>query len=471
MVSVRRISCGQLTVPAHHASPSLGTLQLFVVRIEPDSGSGDVAADPVVFVGGDLGVAQDYSMLTNQVNGIGREIIALDARGSGRSQPSLLCPEADALPDSPPTVPVDDARTRDELGAALTACRQRLETDGVDLTAFNLAEMAADVDDLRTQLGIDRWNVMAIGTSGRIALEYLRQYGSHVRAAVLDSTEWPGADPHVAGVTATRHAIAELSSACAADTTCSAQTADFAADVDAVAGRLTAHPFVTTIDDEGVRFDGAWFLLWLRQRLSFIRPPGTFVPHAVANFAAGDEPTLIQQIPRLRSSYGLCQGLLPNCWTDHVRSLGTYLSVLCDDVLPFSDDAGLPGVVGDDPGWAEAFGRDPFAASCSTWATESSDPAVAHAVTSDVPTLAIVGMFDPFTTERDATTGLSGFTHAYLVVAPHNGHQVTGTEQSVPGLCIVQARDDWLDRPERPPAAPCTDAVPFDYDLGLDYNL
>jgi hypothetical protein len=90
---------------------------------------------------------------------------------------------------------------------------------------------------------------------------------------------------------------------------------------------------------------------------------------------------------------------------------------------------------------------------------------------SDVPTLAIVGRFDPFGTARDAEQGMAGFAHGYVVVSPVNGHGVTGTEQWVPHLCLVRLRDAWLDDPARPPNTSCIGSDPFDYGLPLDFRL
>src|SRR6266704_3659444 len=198
--------------------PADVALVLFVARMA--SPTGQAARDPVLSLGGDLGTAPDYVTLGAQIKGLGREVIVLAARGTGRSGPSLACPEVDALPRAHLEVRVDDPRTRTEFLDALKACHDRLVSHGVDLSAFGLHEMAADTEDLRIALGIDQWNVMALGTTSRIALEYLRDFPRHIRAAVLDSPEWPGADLLVESIQATRHAISELAAACSADAAC-----------------------------------------------------------------------------------------------------------------------------------------------------------------------------------------------------------------------------------------------------------
>ena len=54
------------------------------------------------------------------------------------------------------------------------ACHDRLESQGVDLSAYNSAEIAADVEDLRLALGVERWNLYGWSYGTRIALTFPR---------------------------------------------------------------------------------------------------------------------------------------------------------------------------------------------------------------------------------------------------------------------------------------------------------
>ncbi len=67
----------------------------------------------------------------------------------------------------------------------------RLTADGVDLTSYNTSTLAADAIDVRTALGIDRWNVLGISYGTRVALELMRQDSDGVDAAVLDGVYPP----------------------------------------------------------------------------------------------------------------------------------------------------------------------------------------------------------------------------------------------------------------------------------------
>ncbi len=474
-VVLAEMSCGTLTVPAHHDRPGSATLELFVARMQPDPGPPD--PEPVLSLGGDLGVASDYSTLGLQVDGLGREVIVLDARGTGRSSPSLGCPEVEALPHPPVESPVDDPRTRTEFLAAITACHDRLVSQNVDLTAFDLQEMAADAEDLRIALGIDRWNVLALGTTSRIALEYLRSYPDHLRAVVLDGAEWPGVDPFVESVEGTRYAIDQLVSTCEAAPQCRRRAPHLAADIEWLFRRFYERPVVSDIatvpdiDRTGrVLMDGGWFGVWLRARLSGIRPPGTFVPNAIDDLAGGSEDAIALQAARLLGRQ-LCQGFLPNCWTQLVFSWGIHLSVMCRDVLPFTDRGPLGELVAGDPAFLEAFGRSPHLEACSAWEAGHGDPVVATPVRSDVPTLVIVGRFDPFGSLPYAEQGTSTLTNSHIVVSPVTGHVATGTEQMVQDFCLVRIRNMWLDDPTTEPNTSCVDELVIDFGLDPGYRV
>ena len=452
-IVLAEIECGTLTAPAQRES-SKGEVTLFVTTFRPE---GEAAADPVLWFGGDLGVAPDYNLIASSVEGLGREVIMLDARGSGRSEPSLACPEVEALPHTPLSEPVDSDRTETELLDAIAACRGRLVAQGVDPSAFDLEEMAADAEDLRIALGIESWNVMSHGTTGRIALEYLRRHPEHVRAAVLDSPGWPGLDPFAASIKATRHATAELVAACADDAVCRRFTTDLGRDIEELAARLGERPNVVDADGTEVSFDDGWFRVWLRARLSFFRPPQTFAPLEIVSLLKGHEASVLLEAERLIPRQ-LCQGFFPNCWTDLVRSFGMIQTVMCRDVIAFTEPGDLDAMVDGEAGYDEAFAGSPYLRSCEAWDVGRGDPEVASPVRSDVPVLVIVGRFDPYATPSDVEAAMTGLSNGTLIVSPENGHQVTGTDTQ-PDTCIVDIRNEWLNAPNTPVDTACVDGL------------
>ena len=70
---------------------------------------------------------------------------------------------------------------------AVRECREKLIKDGIDLSAYNTDESAADIEDLRRLLHIDSLNLMGISYSGGLMMAVLQKYPEHIRSLILDS--------------------------------------------------------------------------------------------------------------------------------------------------------------------------------------------------------------------------------------------------------------------------------------------
>ena len=198
---VAEVSCGYLTVPENRSKPGR-SIRLLVTRVQPPAGSNP--AEPLFVAGTETASVPGYSGTSPTAARVGREVIFLDPRGVGHSEPALECPEVAGLTERTLAMPVDDQATRTAFLDAVAGCHQRLTASGIDLGAYNVTEMAADAEDLRRALGIESWNVVTTGTASRIALEMLRWAPEHIRTVILDSPEVPGDDPRAVAVPATR---------------------------------------------------------------------------------------------------------------------------------------------------------------------------------------------------------------------------------------------------------------------------
>ncbi|MXV16508.1 alpha/beta fold hydrolase [Hufsiella ginkgonis] len=110
--------------------------------------------------------------------------IAFDLRGTRLSQPCLTCPAIDpAIRESYVT-----GNSRDSLvRIAVNRCRNSLEAANVDLSAYNTIESAADINDLRSVLGLDSLYLVGISYSGGLMLTVARNHPGAVRALILNS--------------------------------------------------------------------------------------------------------------------------------------------------------------------------------------------------------------------------------------------------------------------------------------------
>ncbi len=354
-VVVGEVVCGFLTVPEDRSAAG-NDVRLFVTRIKPPEVKHE---DPMFVAGTDLANLPNYGGIAPLAQRVGREVILMDTRGVGHSEPSLACPEVDEIRAATLATATDDEQTRAIFLQAVAACHERLTADGVDLAAYHLAAMAADAEDLRAALGIEEWNVASYGTASRIALEMVRQNPDHVRALLLDSPEVPGADPRLLAVDSTRDSLAAVLAACASDPTCGDAFPDADTLLDRALTALADDPVTVEMAATGqepvdVLVDDALLLRLLRGMLSDGGSSGALmraasVPAVLEGSASGRLDQLAGTLgTAVVGSPSYCLGYLPKCLPQHVASMGTAWSVLCRDIAPRHDGAEAARAAGTD---------------------------------------------------------------------------------------------------------------------------
>ena len=76
--------------------------------------------------------------------------------------------------------------------ATVGACAERLRATGIDPADYDISAIAADADDLRRALGLDRWWLLGTqGTMSRATFEYLRAYPDRAASRVRRLTVVP----------------------------------------------------------------------------------------------------------------------------------------------------------------------------------------------------------------------------------------------------------------------------------------
>ncbi len=176
-------------------------------------------ADPVL-VADDIGERPGWAGNAGLAQRVNREVILLDQRGLGLSEPNLACPEVSSLTEELIGSRLSDPATRRDLGSAVAVCRSRLVGSGIDLSEYNLEENAADIEDLRQALGIAHLNLTAHGTASRILLEVVRRFPQHIRAVVLDTPQFPQASDSIETIQGTQEALGHLFADCASQAAC-----------------------------------------------------------------------------------------------------------------------------------------------------------------------------------------------------------------------------------------------------------
>ena len=179
---------GELRVPENRSIENGRTILLRFVKF---AGTGKKKGAPIVYLaGGPGGSGIDAARgsrfeLFMAMREFG-DVIALDQRGTGMSEPDLRCSEPYMIPLDEPT---DRAKAGKTIGDSVRQCFERLSKQGIDLSAYNTRESAADLNDLRLALRAPKITLWGISYGTHLALAALKYHGEHIERVILAGVE------------------------------------------------------------------------------------------------------------------------------------------------------------------------------------------------------------------------------------------------------------------------------------------
>jgi len=116
------------------------------------------------------------------------DVVLLDQRGCGRSEPALARP----LAEPPPTDAFADLDAFSGfLAQAGRAVKAELEAEGVDLAGYDTEQSADDVADLIRAVGDGRGRILGFSYGTHLGLSVLRRHPGLVESAILVGVEGP----------------------------------------------------------------------------------------------------------------------------------------------------------------------------------------------------------------------------------------------------------------------------------------
>ncbi len=183
-----RLQCGMVSVDREPGRPEAGRFALAVVIVH--TSQPPAAPDPVVYIsggpGGPLTVYAQFQAVEPYAPH--RDLILVDQRGTGRSEPAL-CPELNgALLEAAVALAIEPTpQTQAARRAAYGACRDAAALRGIDLQDFGTTVTAADFEQVRQALGIEHWNLYGESYGTTVAMTLMALHPGAIRSAVLDS--------------------------------------------------------------------------------------------------------------------------------------------------------------------------------------------------------------------------------------------------------------------------------------------
>ena len=400
--------CGSYQVFEDRELGSGKTIRLSIVVL-PSVGA-DVRPDPLVFLAGGpgQGAAQMASLVQAAFRSVqrNRDIVLVDQRGTGRSNPLNCRSSSDSL-----------AELSESDDKALEKLKKCLATLPGDPRLYTTTIAMDDLDDVREFLGYDKVNLYGGSYGTRAALVYLRQHPEHVRTVVLDGVAPTDMSLPLFAARDAQRSLDKLATDCANDPACSAAYPGLGERVRNLFARLDAkRPTVRLVHPRTGEAEE------VELRASVV---------ASMIFGALYSPLTSSILPSLleRAEHDDFQGLLALAYmtegtTDNM-SLGMQLSVLCSEDSPrytsgdlHRESAGTVFGAGLMMGQARA---------CEFWPKGKVDPSYYEPVRSDTPTLVLSGDLDPVTPPTWGQAVTRSLTNVRHYTMPGTGHGVMAT--------------------------------------------
>lgn len=436
--------CGYLIVPENRTRPDSLFIRLHMGIFRNQSGV--PTSDPVVILSGGPGTSAlnlaGY-VFSQGLDGVleQRDFIIFDQRGVGYSRPRLDCSERQEVTSLLLRARLTAEESKQAIIDSFRRCRDRLIVEGIDLSAYNSATSAADLNDLRVALGYEKLNLYAISYGTRLALTLMRDYPDAVRSAVLDSAYPLQVNLYTSLAPNADRAFNIFFNRCAADPTCNAMYPDLRNAFYGLVDQLNAQPVWVSLPADGgeqsVLLDGGLMIDVL-----FV---GLYNPAVTASM-----PQMIYDVRQ--GDYRILRDRLA-LYFDASGALGMQMSVQCAEEIRFNT-AGDAYVAaqGVQPQIAAFYPAsvEPLFAVCGEWATTPLDPRENFPVTSNVPALILAGEHDPITPPHWGQMVDADLSNAYFHEFSGNGHWVTRSSR-----CALQMALAFWNNPAADPGFVC----------------
>lgn len=480
-VDGQNIDCSYLLVPAFPGETGSPVMRLHVMRLH-STGSAP-ATEPLILLSGGPGQAAGsllsaFAPATDQSRPSlapmleRQDVILLDQRGTGASDPSLTCafdaipslvPPAQASGTPPAATPIAtpaggtpapiELPDSQQLVDLTVQCMDSFKTQGIDLSAFNTENDAADVAALIRALGVPQADLYGVSYGSYLGQRVITRTPELIRSAVLASIVPPGTDLYVGQIVSFNGVLSDVFSQCSADTTCAEKNPDLETAFEAAYNRLSQKPATVQATDfvsgqtVPIAIDGKG-LLSLTYQLAFASLSYA-IPPLISSVAAGDDSVLTDVSGLLLVPSGI--------------STGQLASVSCQDFVPNGANQDIGTALADGgvrPVLVDGFSEDAraFREICAEEQLPAS-PSLTEATISTVPTLLVSGELDPITPPEYADEVLPGLANGQEVTINAVGHDPV----SASGPCGLELATSFLAAPTEEVDQTCASQLALDF--------
>ena len=443
--------CGYVTLPQDYGEAGAGKVEIYYSLIQSRSSTPE--PDPLVYLVGGPGSSGSQLLDTSfraylRAFAGERDIIVIDQRGTGYSNPPMYCREALFRLDE--ILQSHHAEHAELILEILTDCHGRLSDKGVQFATFHSQNIARDVVNVLLTLGFEEWNLVGVSYGSRLALTMMRDYPERLRSVILDSVYPPQADIYLDAYYNGERALGAVFDACAASASCDSRYPNLEFVFYQLYERLNLTPIEAAFKPPGYKelqipisgyrlYD--WVFNWLYDVDSI-----KLIPRLIYELARGDT----EDAARVGVIYEASMTGL---------SLGMHYTVQCQEEYGSAPDRDYAGMLADFPhlGGYMAYpveGAATLSRLCELFGEEARPPLANEPAHSDVPALLLSGNYDPITPPVYAEIAEATLTASFNYALPHIGHGVLRSHR-----CAVRIALAFIDEPLIEPDSSCIAAM------------
>ncbi|MCP4986682.1 MAG: alpha/beta fold hydrolase [Colwellia sp.] len=411
-----QVKCGTVEVPENYQLPQ-GKKISVNFSILPAINNSDNKI-PLMFLAGGPGegAAELSAQIFSNFNEIrkSRDIILVDQRGTGKSQP-LQC--QDALDINPYTSLPEDF-TNEEVKDCLAKLTAGNE---IDLAQFTSENAIRDFDAVRAALGHEKINIYGGSYGTRAALVYMRLFPQSLNSVVLDSVGPVEVPIGLFGQSAAR-SFKLLLENCQKDNACQQAYPNLAKEFKALLVKLEqapvkvniAHPRLGTQTE--LVINDSKFISTLQMQL-YSLSGRSLVPLIIHQASLGDFKPFAGLIAQTDTEKGI--GIY----------MGLHLNIVCNEDIPRISTKMLKDDANND--FAKDLSSKMMQDVCTVWPKYAVNDDFYKPVTANVPTLILSGDLDPVTPPSNGEKSAATLPNSHHIVAKNTAHIVASTKCAV----------------------------------------
>lgn len=446
-VEGQNINCGYLVVRENPQVQSSPEIYLGVAIVK--SSSPHPSADPLLMLnggpGGSLLSEFDYFVSAGGVDTqVGnRDVILLDQRGTGFSQPALACTEEYAFSDAQ----VEKPDNVEGLAPVYRQCNQRFLQEHIDPSAYNVYNNASDIHDLITALKLPQIDIYGVSYGTRVALEVMRSFPQNVRSVILDSTVPPDLDFFASALHDYARVYQVFFQQCEANATCAHKYPNLETRFYAFLAAADKHPVTMPLTNPqtGKVYPKAFFQGYdLFQAFWQFFYVTSFIPYL---------PGLMNDV--INGQYDRFAAVYSLLAFDTSVNTGVYETTMCSmeeghitQALIQKYAQELNPVIR-----AKAINDTTVSAFnlCKVWNVPAAASSEWQPVVSSIPTLIMEGEDDPITPPTNGNSVATHLSKSYVTLFPATGHGTYLSGQA----CPVEVGQSFLNQPDQRPDTTC----------------